>query len=98
MQVQMTGAAVGRISNPILTLTDSEPTRAVEVKTVLQYGIQIYASGRNTGDVFVGESNVDGTTIGTPIPKGTSLFIPIDDASKVYFKGAADDVLHLMLI
>lgn len=95
---QIEGAAVGKISFPLYTLTITDPERAVSVKTRAQFGVDVYCPAGNSGDVYVGESDVDGTDKGRPIPKGTSVFVPIDDASKLYFKGAVGDKISLMVI
>jgi hypothetical protein len=59
-------------------------------------GVQLKAAAENTGTIYVGmdsgvtAGSVDATD-GFPLAAGEGLFLPIDDASKVYVIGSANN-------
>jgi hypothetical protein len=56
-------------------------------------GVQLRAADANTGVVYVGKSTVTtdsaDATDGYPLAAGESLFVPVDDASKIYLRATA---------
>lgn len=56
-------------------------------------GVQLKADAANSSTVYVGNADVtadaaDGTD-GFPLSAGEGLFVPVDDASKVYLRAGA---------
>ncbi|MBI2826711.1 MAG: hypothetical protein HYX69_18725 [Planctomycetia bacterium] len=56
-------------------------------------GVQLRAADANAGVVYVGTSSVttdtSDQTDGFPLAAGETLFVPIDDARKIYLRGTA---------
>ena len=66
------------------TGTATAPIAAQAIK----YGITIYAHDNNTGVIYVGfDDQVDANFV--PLAAGKSIFLPIDDAAKVFLLGSA---------
>jgi hypothetical protein len=71
--------------------TSAVPLVAASVRAAK--GVQVKAAPTNTGIVYVGNSDVTAdasdATDGFPLEAGDGLFVPVDDASKVYLIGSA---------
>lgn len=58
--------------------------------TALRDGVWVQALSTNSGTLYIGGSGVT-TSTGYPLAAGASVFVPIDDLSKIYAIGSADN-------
>lgn len=88
-----TNLTTANVSKQIISRTDLHPVK----------GVQLKAGVSNTGNIFIGGSNVNGTltnaNCGMQLEAGDTIFLPVEDPGCLYaFNPTANDIVHWFVI
>ena len=93
--VDITSAAVSTFDHGSNLDIDTAAEQITTTSITCKYGVQIKADDDNTGDLYIGNSDVTaGTTAATDgfrLKPGQGLFVPVDNANKVYAIASANN-------
>jgi len=81
------GPAVVHGQMAIVTLNIAIALSPVSIPLVCGITVKRPFADQTAGLLYVGDASADGSTNAYPLLAGESIFIPIDDVSKVYING-----------